>query len=368
MFRRYDVAVTAATRREPARCHRRASKEPHGRAQDPQLPLDPRRPQARPSRRQVRHDRAPAPRHQAVRAGHQRADARPDQPVPLRGARHLPADLHAGGARQQQEGHDRGRAQRAPGQPLPRRTGERRADDEHRRGHPARRQVATAPRRAGCSCRPRRSPTTLPPSLASGKADNQILGVVMHLQRSASRSARSILVSKDINMRIKARALGMAAEDYFNDKVLEDTELLYTGIARAAGRLLGQARQGHGVLAAGRPHLLPRHRARWCPSLLVNEFVYHESRARRRSTRWSREITARRSAVLDAQGLLAPEEQRLGHHRAQPRAELRAQPADEPGDRLRHAARARPAPARRCSRSPPGSCRRWSSRSTRRSS
>ena len=38
-----------------------------------------------------------------------------------------------------------------------------------------------------------------------------------------------ILVSKDINMRIKARTLGLAAEDYFNDKVLEDTDLLYGG-------------------------------------------------------------------------------------------------------------------------------------------
>ena len=62
-------------------------------------------------------------------------------------------------------------------------------------------------------------------------------------------------------MRIKARALGIAAEDYFNDKVLEDTELLYSRHARAAGRLLGPARQGHGVVAAGRPHLLPPHRA-----------------------------------------------------------------------------------------------------------
>lgn len=68
----------------------------------------------------------------------------------------------------------------------------------------------------------------LPPSLPVGKADNQILGIVaamteLHPERSV------ILVSKDINMRIKARALGLAAEDYFNDKVLEDTDLLYTG-------------------------------------------------------------------------------------------------------------------------------------------
>ena len=69
---------------------------------------------------------------------------------------------------------------------------------------------------------------TLPSSLPQGKADNQILGVVQalsdkHPQREV------ILVSKDINMRVKARALGLAAEDYENDKTLEDGELLYAG-------------------------------------------------------------------------------------------------------------------------------------------
>src|SRR5437763_3143264 len=38
------------------------------------------------------------------------------------------------------------------------------------------------------------------------------------------------ILSKDINMRIKAHALGLAAEDYYNDKVLEDADLLYTGV------------------------------------------------------------------------------------------------------------------------------------------
>ena len=70
--------------------------------------------------------------------------------------------------------------------------------------------------------------TQLPPTLASGKADNQILGVVTHLAHTHQKR-NVILVSKDINMRIKARTLGMAAEDYFNDKVLEDTDLLYAG-------------------------------------------------------------------------------------------------------------------------------------------
>ncbi|WP_291991790.1 PhoH family protein [Candidatus Accumulibacter sp. ACC003] len=69
----------------------------------------------------------------------------------------------------------------------------------------------------------------LPASLPTAKADNQILAVLIHLQgRHPERPV--ILVSKDINMRIKARTLGLRAQDYFNDKVLEDTDLLYTGM------------------------------------------------------------------------------------------------------------------------------------------
>ena len=69
----------------------------------------------------------------------------------------------------------------------------------------------------------------IPARLAGGKADNQILAVVSHLQEQHPKR-QVVLVSKDINMRIKAHALGLAAEDYFNDKVLEDTDLLYTGV------------------------------------------------------------------------------------------------------------------------------------------
>ena len=68
----------------------------------------------------------------------------------------------------------------------------------------------------------------LPKDLASDKADNQILGVMIGLV--ATHPTRAIvMVSKDINMRIKARALGLSSEDYFNDQVLEDSDLLYPG-------------------------------------------------------------------------------------------------------------------------------------------
>ena len=78
---------------------------------------------------------------------------------------------------------------------------------------------------------------TLPTSLPQGKADNQILGVV-HALRDRERQRKDtagqpqrevVLVSKDINMRVKARALGLVTDDYQNDKTLEDGDLLYSG-------------------------------------------------------------------------------------------------------------------------------------------
>ena len=75
----------------------------------------------------------------------------------------------------------------------------------------------------------------LPVSLPQGKADNQILGVVQALRDYYAKDAPGrprqevVLVSKDINMRVKARALGLAADDYQNDKTLEDGDLLYAG-------------------------------------------------------------------------------------------------------------------------------------------
>ncbi|MCK9987736.1 MAG: PhoH-like ATPase [Azoarcus sp.] len=68
----------------------------------------------------------------------------------------------------------------------------------------------------------------LPASMPQAKADNQIIGVLLHLRKQVP-DREVILVSKDINMRIKARAVGLEAQDYFNDKVLEDTDLLWSG-------------------------------------------------------------------------------------------------------------------------------------------
>ena len=115
----------------------------------------------------------------------------------------------------------------------------------------------------------------LPQGLPQGKADNQILGVVQAL-RDAQPGRDVVLVSKDINMRVKARALGLPAEDYFNDKTLEDGDLLYTGVLH----LPGDFWEKHGKTMESWQqggHTLYRISGPLVPSLLINQFVYFEA-------------------------------------------------------------------------------------------
>lgn len=59
--------------------------------------------------------------------------------------------------------------------------------------------------------------------------DNSIIELTVALQNNPD-LPRVSLVSKDINMRIKATAIGVHVEDYNNDQVLEDVNLLYSGV------------------------------------------------------------------------------------------------------------------------------------------
>ena len=60
-------------------------------------------------------------------------------------------------------------------------------------------------------------------------ADNEILSTAVSLQGSFP-EREIVLVSKDINLRIKAAILGVPAEDYYNDRALDDLSLLYRGV------------------------------------------------------------------------------------------------------------------------------------------
>jgi len=70
----------------------------------------------------------------------------------------------------------------------------------------------------------------LPANLPGIKPDNTILATVLALQLEQP-GTRISLVSKDINMRIKAAVLGIHAEDYYADQVLDDLSQLFRGYA-----------------------------------------------------------------------------------------------------------------------------------------
>jgi PhoH-like ATPase len=60
-------------------------------------------------------------------------------------------------------------------------------------------------------------------------ADNEILSTALALQESEI-NREIVLISKDINLRIKAAILNVPSEDYYNDRALDDVDLLYKGV------------------------------------------------------------------------------------------------------------------------------------------
>ena len=69
----------------------------------------------------------------------------------------------------------------------------------------------------------------LPANLPGSTNDNSILSLTLALSNEMA-DTQVTLVSKDINLRIKASVIGVHSEDYYNDKALDDLDLLYTGV------------------------------------------------------------------------------------------------------------------------------------------
>ena len=116
--------------------------------------------------------------------------------------------------------------------------------------------------------------THLPLELPMGKADNVILGIV-HGLREHDPKREIVLVSKDINMRLKARALNLPAEDYLNDHVLDDSDLLYDGVMPLPENFWNK----HGKdIESWQQNGLTWYRVRGplCGQFIVNEFVYYD--------------------------------------------------------------------------------------------
>lgn len=74
---------------------------------------------------------------------------------------------------------------------------------------------------------PKRS---LPPDLN----DNKIINSLVGLQEKFPRR-HVVLITKDINMRLKARGCGIGAQDYHTDQLIDDVSLLETGFHRYEG-------------------------------------------------------------------------------------------------------------------------------------
>ena len=121
------------------------------------------------------------------------------------------------------------------------------------------------------------STQALPEGLPEGKGDNLILAVVSELQKTR-KGQEVVLVSKDINMRIKARALGLPAEDYFNDQVLEDRDLMYSGVMSLSPDFwLKHGKDMESWADSKSGTMFYRVTGPSVPSMLVNQFVFQEN-------------------------------------------------------------------------------------------
>ncbi|WP_028081334.1 PhoH family protein [Solimonas soli] len=114
---------------------------------------------------------------------------------------------------------DKNHAQIEKGLPLPGLRGPLNGHGRGRSGEPATGKLffQTRPTEA-----------VLPGLMPGQKADNSILINALDLQ-AKNQNRHVALVSKDINLRIKAAIVGVHTEDYHNDQVLDDLDLLYTG-------------------------------------------------------------------------------------------------------------------------------------------
>lgn len=114
----------------------------------------------------------------------------------------------------------------------------------------------------------------LPESLPGSRPDNSILGTALAMIADHP-EYRVTLVSKDINLRIKANVVGIHAEDYYNDQVLEDASLLYSGVRALSPdfwethgkRMDSWQEEGHTFYRVSGPDT-----AEWIP----NEYLYLE--------------------------------------------------------------------------------------------
>ena len=116
----------------------------------------------------------------------------------------------------------------------------------------------------------------LPNGMADGSPDNTLIGVTLDLGKKHP-EADVVLVSKDINLRIKAHALGIRAEDYTNDQVLDDANLLYTGTMKLGPDFWETHAKDMESWKADQGRTFYRIRGPLARTWLPNQFLFDES-------------------------------------------------------------------------------------------
>ena len=113
------------------------------------------------------------------------------------------------------------------------------------------------------------------PGLPGGENDHLIINTALYLQREKS-PTKVILVTKDINMRLKAKGAGLKlVEDYRTDQLIDDVRFLYKGYYVFSGefwRQVGECRSEN----AGRStyHYVS---CSLLPNAYVNEYLIDEA-------------------------------------------------------------------------------------------
>lgn len=110
--------------------------------------------------------------------------------------------------------------------------------------------------------------------LSNSLNDNKIINLLVSLQVT-DQQTRIVLVTKDINMRLKARACGLAAEDYTNDHMVSDIKQLSKGYTNFTGSFWDRFNRVETVQAMGETrHYLKR--SDWTDQVYPNQFVVDE--------------------------------------------------------------------------------------------
>ena len=147
---------------------------------------------------------------------------------------------------------------------------------------------------------------TLPTSLPGEKPDNSILCMAIALQEGHP-DTKTVLVSKDINLRIKARVLGIRAEDYFDDMVLDDASLLYNGMTALPRSILdSHEREMERYQQDGRSFFSvdESHARQWYPNQCLYDpdsesfdVLFRDMGERGAALEFARDFTAKRNTV-----------------------------------------------------------------------